>query len=44
MVATGSVLAELGETVISSPGDHLHFEVRRGPEYINPEQIIDFTR
>lgn len=41
-VKTGATLAELGEAIMSSPGDHLHLEVRRGQDYLDPVAMIHF--
>lgn len=40
-ITQGQVIAKVGSTG-NSTGPHLHFEIRRGERYVNPDQILDF--
>ncbi len=40
-VAKGQVIAEVGSTG-NSTNPHLHFEIKRGNNYINPRDILEF--
>ena len=40
-VTKGQVIAEVGSTG-NSTNPHLHFEIKRGNNYINPRDIIEF--
>lgn len=40
-VAKGQVIAEVGSTG-NSTNPHLHFEIKRGDNYINPRDVIEF--
>lgn len=41
-ITQGQEIAEVGATG-NVTGPHLHFEIRRGGEYVDPASVLDFS-